>query len=441
MDVHRQLAAALDRAHDRIREIQRAAREDGDLVRRPWPMILLVTPKGWTGPHAVDGVQVEGTWRAHQVPLAGDPRGRRPPGPARGVDAVLPARGALRRRRAGSWSSRELAPVGVRRMSANPHANGGLLRRPLELPDFRTRAVEVSSPGASVHEATRVLRAVPRRRVRRNADNFRIFGPDETASNRLDAVYEVTDKVFAGEILDVTSTSRTRAGRRDAVRAHLPGLAGGLPADRPARALQLLRGVHPPRRLDAQPARQVAQDDPSTSSGARRSPRSTTCSPRTSGARTTTGSPTRTPASSTTWSTRRPRWSGSTCRRTPTRCSRRCGTAWPASTTSTWWWPASSRRSTGSTPRRPTCTAPAGWASGTGPPRVRGRPGRRARLRRRRPDPRGPRRGGDPARAPARAAGAVRQRRRPDAAPGRARAPARAVRRATSTRSSRPTGR
>ena len=115
-DVHRQLAAALDEAHDTIREIQRAAREDGDLERRPWPMILLVTPKGWTGPAVVDGVQVEGTWRAHQVPLAAHPRRTTTHrAPARGVDAVLPARGALRRRRP---AGRGAAGAGARRARA-----------------------------------------------------------------------------------------------------------------------------------------------------------------------------------------------------------------------------------------------------------------------------------------------------------------------------------
>ncbi|MCW2795004.1 phosphoketolase family protein [Nocardioides sp.] len=201
--VHLQLAAAMDLAHDRIREIQRAAREDGDVVRRPWPMILFVTPKGWTGPRTVDGVQVEGTWRAHQVPLSGtrdndDHRGQleqwmrsyRP-------EELFGADGSLRP------EIRALAPAGTRRMSANPHANGGLLRRPLELPDFRTHAVTVTQPGGSVHEATRVLGQYLGDVILQNPDSFRIFGPDETASNRLDAVYAVTDKVFAGEILPV----------------------------------------------------------------------------------------------------------------------------------------------------------------------------------------------------------------------------------------------
>jgi xylulose-5-phosphate/fructose-6-phosphate phosphoketolase len=206
-DVHQQLAAALDRAHDTIREIQHAAREDASngksVVRRPWPMILLVTPKGWTGPAVVDGVQVEGTWRAHQVPLAGTRendahreqleqwmRSYRP-------EELFDDDGRL------VASLQELAPAGHRRMSANPHANGGRLRRPLALPDFRAHAVEVTAPGASVHEPTRELGRYLIDVVRDNPDNFRIFGPDETASNRLDAVYEVTDKVFAGEIRPV----------------------------------------------------------------------------------------------------------------------------------------------------------------------------------------------------------------------------------------------
>ncbi|HVK30667.1 MAG TPA: phosphoketolase family protein [Nocardioides sp.] len=201
-DVHRQMAAAMDTAHDRILEIQRLAREDGDVVRRPWPLVLLVTPKGWTGPRTVDGVAVEGTWRAHQVPLAG----------TREDDAHR----ALLEEWMRSYRPEELfgddgspvaalrafAPQGARRTSANPHANGGLLRRPLDLPSFATAAVEVSRPGGSTHEPTRVLGHWLAEVIRRNPADFRLFGPDETASNRLDAVYDVTDKVFAGEIRD-----------------------------------------------------------------------------------------------------------------------------------------------------------------------------------------------------------------------------------------------
>lgn len=201
MDVHRQMATAMDTAHDRIREIQRSAREDGDVERQPWPMILMVTPKGWTGPAVVDGQQVEGTWRAHQVPLAGtrDDDGHR---------ALLEE--WMRSYRPEELFGddgrpvpeiRALAPSGPRRTSANPHANGGVLRRPLELPHFSAVAVDVPVPGGSVHEPTRVLGQYLVEVIRRNADNFRLFGPDETASNRLQAVYDVTDKVFAGEIL------------------------------------------------------------------------------------------------------------------------------------------------------------------------------------------------------------------------------------------------
>ncbi|MFC4784403.1 phosphoketolase family protein [Nocardioides sp. MAHUQ-72] len=214
-EVHRQLAAALDRAHDTIRDIQREARETAgrrDVVRRPWPMVLLVTPKGWTGPKVVDGLQVEGTWRSHQVPLAETRqnaehraileewlRSYRP-------EELFDATGAP------AEDLRALAPVGARRMSANPHANGGLLRVPLHLPDFRTHAVEVTEPGASIHEPTRVLGRYLVDVVRDNDSSFRIFGPDETASNRLDAVYEVTDKVFAGEIRD-SDEHLARSGR------------------------------------------------------------------------------------------------------------------------------------------------------------------------------------------------------------------------------------
>ncbi|WP_208543968.1 phosphoketolase family protein [Nocardioides seonyuensis] len=211
-DVHRQMAAAMDEAHAMVREIWRAAREEGDLERRPWPMILLVTPKGWTGPAHVDGKPVEGTWRAHQVPLAGTRdndehraqleewlRSYRP------VE-LFAADGRPVEQIVGQ------APVGTRRMSANPHANGGLLKRPLRLRDWRASAVEVERPGGSIHEPTRVLGRYLIDVVRDNDATFRIFGPDETASNRLDAVYEVTDKVWAADILDVDE-HLARSGR------------------------------------------------------------------------------------------------------------------------------------------------------------------------------------------------------------------------------------
>jgi xylulose-5-phosphate/fructose-6-phosphate phosphoketolase len=202
MDVHGQMVAALDRAHDRIREIQQEARR-GSLDGRPvWPMIVLQTPKGWTGPKEVDGKPVEGTWRAHQVPLTGP---REKPEQLRQLQQWMSSyqpSELFDDTGAPSPQLRALAPKGERRMSDNPHANGGLLRRPLRLRDFREAAVEVTGPGESIHEPTRVLGEYLRDVMADNPDNFRLFGPDETVSNRLGAVYEVTDKVFAGDILE-----------------------------------------------------------------------------------------------------------------------------------------------------------------------------------------------------------------------------------------------
>ncbi len=203
--VHRKLATTLDRVLDEIAEIQAVARTPGaTLADRPrWPMIVLKTPKGWTGPAIVDGVQVEGTWRSHQVPVADTRknaehlavleawlRSYRP-------DELFDASGALVPELAA------LPPKGARRMSANPVANGGLVLRDLKLPDFRTYGVKVDAPGTASSEATRVTGGFLRDVIRSNPDNFRIFGPDETESNRLSAVYEATDKVWQAEILPV----------------------------------------------------------------------------------------------------------------------------------------------------------------------------------------------------------------------------------------------
>ncbi|OBJ69927.1 phosphoketolase family protein [Mycobacterium sp. 1274756.6] len=199
--VHRALAAALDEAFDEIAAIQRAARADGSGERPRWPMIVLRTPKGWTGPKTVDGLQVEGTWRSHQVPLAGTRdnaenraqleewlRSYRP-------EELFDEAGRLRSQ------LRAQAPDGDRRMSANPHANGGLLLHDLDLPDFRDYAVAVPQPATETHEATRVLGGFLRDVMARNPDRFRLMGPDETASNRLDAVYDATDKVWLADTL------------------------------------------------------------------------------------------------------------------------------------------------------------------------------------------------------------------------------------------------
>lgn len=197
--VHQLLAAALDDAFDDIAAIRRAARDEGSSTRPVWPMIVLRTPKGWTGPKIVDGQQVEGTWRAHQVPLAAT---RSNPQHRRQLEEWLRS---YRPEKLFDPSGRllpelaALAPRGHRRMSANPHANGGLLLRDLDLPDFRDYAVPVSSPGTETHEATRVLGTFLRDVIDRNRDRFRLMGPDETASNRLSAVFEKTDRVWLAQ--------------------------------------------------------------------------------------------------------------------------------------------------------------------------------------------------------------------------------------------------
>jgi xylulose-5-phosphate/fructose-6-phosphate phosphoketolase len=203
--VHRALAATLDTALDEIAGHQARARTHGFRWQdRPaWPVIVLRTPKGWTGPRALDGVPVEGTWRSHQVPLAG--LAERPEHLARlegwlrsyRPEELFDARGRL------SDALAALAPEGARRMSANPHANGGLLLRDLRLPDFRRYAVDVPRRGAASASATQVQGALVRDVLTLNAEarNFRVFGPDETTSNRWGAVFEATDRMTAAEIL------------------------------------------------------------------------------------------------------------------------------------------------------------------------------------------------------------------------------------------------
>ena len=201
--MHRAMAEALDRAVARIKDIQAEARGGGMGFRRPrWPMIVLRSPKGWTGPKTVDGKRVEGFWRAHQVPVSNARtdeghrevledwmRSYRP-------ETLFDETGRLRPELAA------LAPEGNRRMSANPHANGGLLRRELRCPRWQDFALTVSKPGAEIGEATRTLGRYLRDVIKLNAEarNFRIMGPDETASNRLDAVFEATDRVWTENI-------------------------------------------------------------------------------------------------------------------------------------------------------------------------------------------------------------------------------------------------
>jgi xylulose-5-phosphate/fructose-6-phosphate phosphoketolase len=198
--MHQLMAATLDECLDEIALIQQTARAGRAPERPRWPMIVLRTPKGWTGPKQVDGLQTEGSFRSHQVPLANL---RDNPGHLRLLEEWLRSyrpwelfdeSGAVRR------EILALAPTGQRRMSANPHANGGQLTRALELPDFRAYAVDVTEPGVTTSEATRVLGTWLRDVVSENPDNFRIVGPDETASNRLGAVLEVTDRVWQAEL-------------------------------------------------------------------------------------------------------------------------------------------------------------------------------------------------------------------------------------------------
>jgi len=200
MTMHRLMAETLDICVAEIRRVQGEARAGGKLSRPRWPMIILRSPKGWTAPKEMDGHKIEGSWRAHQVPI---------------LDAVThPKHLALLESWMRGYRPQELfdtkgklipdlqalAPKGILRMSANPHANGGLLRKPLDLPDFRAYAVAVPEPGKSETENTFILGTFLRDVMRNNPDRFRIMGPDETASNRLQAVYEVSKKAWMAEI-------------------------------------------------------------------------------------------------------------------------------------------------------------------------------------------------------------------------------------------------
>ncbi|MFJ1914590.1 phosphoketolase [Streptomyces sp. NPDC088147] len=204
LTVHRAMAATMDRALDRIAQIQRDAREGRTTDRPDWPVIVLRTPKGWTGPREVDGLPVEGTWRAHQVPLSGV---RDNPDHLRMLQAWL-----------RSYRPEELfdatgtpqppvldcVPAGTRRLGANPHANGGLLLRDLPVPRLERHAVHVDRPGTTLHEPTRVLGSLLESVMEATSGrrDFRVFGADETASNRLDALYEATAKAWQAATLD-----------------------------------------------------------------------------------------------------------------------------------------------------------------------------------------------------------------------------------------------
>jgi xylulose-5-phosphate/fructose-6-phosphate phosphoketolase len=199
--MHQRMAATLDRVLDEIAAIQREARSRGFSRRPPWPVIVLKTPKGWTGPKEVDGVPVEGTWRSHQVPLAGL---------AENPEHLRLLEEWMRSYRPEELFDEngapvavlcELPPAGNRRMGMNPHANGGILLRDLWMPDFRDYAVAVPKPGGVMGEATRAAGPLLRDVLRQNPRNFRVFGPDETVSNRLGAVLEATGRTWAAEVL------------------------------------------------------------------------------------------------------------------------------------------------------------------------------------------------------------------------------------------------
>ena len=198
--MHRQMAATLDAVVADIKKIQRAARTKGFTKRPRWPMIVLRSPKGWTGPKVVDGKQAEGTFRSHQVPMGDMSR----PGHVKLLEQWMKSyRPEELFDRTGQLFPElaDLAPTGERRMSANPHANGGLLLHDLRLPDFRDYAVKVQKPGAVDGEATRVQGEFIRDVVKSNPHNFRVFSPDETNSNRWGAVFEVTNRCSTAEIV------------------------------------------------------------------------------------------------------------------------------------------------------------------------------------------------------------------------------------------------
>ena len=214
-EMHQTMASVMEECILKIKEIQRDARVHGNVYRPRWPMIILRTPKGWTGPEEVDGHKVEGFWRAHQVPMGGmhsNPehlrkleewmKGYKP-------EELFDESGTL------IPELKELNPVGPRRMGSNPHANGGLLRRALNMPNFRDYAIDINKPGNVEFENTKALGILMRDIMRDNPNNFRLMGPDETASNRLQNVYEVTKKAWMADFYpeDLDGSELSQDGR------------------------------------------------------------------------------------------------------------------------------------------------------------------------------------------------------------------------------------
>jgi len=201
--LHQLMASALDKVINEIKRIQKVARRDGFKKRPRWPMIILQTPKGWTGPKVVDGLPIEGTFRSHQVPIS---RPTTNPDHLRILERwmksykpqeLFDTKGTLVKELS------ELAPIGEKRMSANPHANGGLLLQDLRMPDFREYGIPVPRPGEVIAEPTRIMGSLVRDVMKANWDRkaFRVFGPDETASNRLDDLFDITERMFTERIL------------------------------------------------------------------------------------------------------------------------------------------------------------------------------------------------------------------------------------------------
>ena len=256
--MHQLMAATLDRIVGEIAALQKAARAGQKIVCPQWPMIVLRSPKGWTGPKTVDGLKTEGYWRSHQVPFG---------------DMEKPEHFKLLEDWMKSYRQQELfggegrlkpeiaalAPLGDRRMSANPNANGGLLRRELVLPDFTDYAVAIDMPGRSDGEATRIMGAFLRDVIKENA-NFRLFGPGR---NRLQpplgGVRGQRPPVGGRDPARGRPSDARRQGHGDPQRTYLRGLARRLSADRPSRSVQLLRGLYPHLRFDVQSARQMAE--------------------------------------------------------------------------------------------------------------------------------------------------------------------------------------
>ena len=221
--MHQLMAATLDTVFDEIQTIQTHARASNDVERPRWPMIVLRTPKGWTGPKSVDGKPVEGTFRSHQVPLSQ---------PAKNPDHLRMLEQWLRSYKPeelfdenGTFRAElaDLAPKGERRMGANPHANGGLLLENLKLPDYREYALPVPKPATLEAEATTILGGFLRDVMKRNLQerNFRIVGPDETSSNRLDAVFEVTDRVWMAKAYPTDEHQSTEGRVMEVLSEHL----------------------------------------------------------------------------------------------------------------------------------------------------------------------------------------------------------------------------